>query len=77
MGSDWCNVENETKPKIVKVSPTAKCMQVAKGFEETPTFGKDSPTCSKPLIQLSLAISKTKERGGVVDVTVYVPGNSY
>ena len=51
MGLKWV-----IKPKIIEGSPGCKARLVCKGCEETETFRKDSPTCSKPAIRLSLVL---------------------
>ena len=55
-GQETVSVRWVITPKVVDGVPSVKARLVAKGFQEQQDFRKDSPTCSRESIRLTLAV---------------------
>ena len=84
-GQQTISVRWVITPKVVDGIPSVKARLVAKGFQEQQDFRKDSPTCSRESIRLTLAVISSKKwklqgfdirraflQGGPIDRTVYL-----
>ena len=60
-GQDCMSVRWVVTPKVINGVASVKARLVAKGFQELQNFRKDSPTCSRESIRLTLATIASKK----------------